>query len=158
MADLITMPMLTVRLRRTLDADEEAQAAALIEDASALVRDVVDNADVVDLWDAETPGTVPSSVVPVVVNMVRRGLDNPHGFAAERSFEYSYSGASSAGVFATPGEVRILRRAGGRARSGDLALTADLPAVGDDYLPGGAPVNDVEVLVDEVSWLDGAMQ
>lgn len=124
MADLITMEQLTARIG---DVDDHTEAAALIEDASALLVDIVLDDGEGDDWDAETPGTVPRAVVPVVVAMVRRGLDNPHGFESESQQGYSYRGASQAGVFARNGEARIVRKAAGRGSPRSIDLTTDLP-------------------------------
>lgn len=141
MADLITVEQFEARTMRTFaDASAElAQLEALIADASALIVDTILDATVTADWDAATPGSVPAGVLPVITAMVRRGLDNPHGFTSERSFEYQYQGASDAGVFATDREAKALRRAAGRPGLTSRNLDADLPlrrGAGDSWLEG----------------------
>ena len=141
MADLITVLQWTDRTGRTLSATEQAQVEALIEDASALVANIVNDSTVTDDWDAATPGTVPPAIVPVVVAMVRRGLDNPHGFTQENADGYSYSVASTTGVFATRYEAREVRKAAAKSPVGALNLSSHLPQSRrddyDGYLDGG---------------------
>jgi len=128
MADFITATQWTDRTGRTLSSAEQVhQLDALIEDASALVVNIVNDATVTDLWDAHTPGTVPGAVVPVVVAMVRRGLDNPHGFSQENADGYSYSVGSTTGVFATRYEAREVRKAAAKSQMGALNLSSHLP-------------------------------
>lgn len=139
MADLITVAQFTDRTGRTLTASQTTQVEALIADASALVVDIVNDSTVTATWDAATPGTVPAAVVPVVVSMVRRALDNPHGYTSESVGSYSYNGAKTEGIFATRTEERTLRKVTGTAGVGALNL--------DSHLPYRAPV----------AWLDGAL-
>lgn len=139
MADLITIDQFEARTGRSLTASQVTQATALISDASALAVDIVGDSDITDAWDVDTPGTVPASVVPVVVSMVRRGMDNPHGFTGESNPGYSYTGASGVGVFAERYEVRAIRKAAGT--SGVAALNLD------SHLPYRA----------QIAWLDGAL-
>lgn len=143
MADLITAAQFTDRTGRTLSVTQTTQVAALITDASALAIDIVGDSDITDTWDADTPGTVPASVVPVVVAMVRRGLDNPHGFTSEATGSYSYSGPGGT-VLAERHEVRAIRKAAGT--SGVAALNLN------SYLP--EPRSDSGLAS---SWLDGAL-
>lgn len=135
MADLITLAQFTARVGRTLDVSEQALAGELISDASALAINIVDDATVTDTWDAATADTVPSAVVPVVVSMVRRGMDNPHGYNQESIEGYSYSGASGDGVFATRQEAKMIRKAAGKSPVGALNLEGYLPnATGTAWL------------------------
>lgn len=141
MADLITVSQWTDRTGRTLSATELTQVGALIEDASALVVNIVNDTTLTDDWDASTPGTVPGAVVPVVVAMVRRGLDNPLGFTQENADGYSYSVASTTGVFASRREAREVRKAAAKSPAGALNLSSHLPRSRRDdhysYLDGG---------------------
>lgn len=128
MADLITEAQFTDRTGRTLSASQSTQVGELIADASALVVDIVNDSTTTGTWDAVTADTVPASIVPVVVAMVRRGLDNPHGFTNEsQDGGYSYGGASGSGVFATRGERRTIRRTAGKLGVGALNLDSYLP-------------------------------
>lgn len=128
MPDLITVAEFEVRSGRTLTTAQRDQVGALIDDASALVADVVADATVTDTWDA-VAGSVPPGIVPVVVAMVRRGLDNPNGYRQESIGSYNYSlGADGAsGIFATRQDVRTIRRAAGKVGAGALNLSSFLP-------------------------------
>lgn len=136
MADLITVAQWTDRTGRDLTNTQYVQVEALIEDASALVANIVNDSDVTDTWDATDPGTVPGAVVPVVVAMVRRGLDNPHGFTQENADGYSYSVASTTGVFATRYEAREVRKAAAKSPIGALNLSSHLPVSPRDGFDG----------------------
>lgn len=137
MADLITTAQFTARTGRTLTAAETTQVEALIDDASALVADIVNDTAITGTWDATVAGSVPSSVIPVVVAMVRRGLENPNGYTSESVGTYSYSGGAGVGLWATREEARTIRKAVGTSAVGSLNLSSHL-----NY---------------RVSWLDGAL-
>lgn len=141
MADLITTAQFEARTGRTLTASQTTQVNALIDDASALVIDIVNNATTTATWDAATPGTVPAGIIPVVVSMVRRGLDNPNGYRQESLGSYSYSigPGDASGIFATRAEARAIRRAAGTAGMAAINLESDLP-----YRA-------------HIAWLDGAL-
>lgn len=135
MADLITVAQFTDRTGRSLSATQSAQVEALITDASALVVDIVNDGTTTDAWDAATADTVPASIVPVVKDMVLRGLDNPHGFTSETAEGgYSYSGPGGT-VFASRDEVRAIRRAVKRSGASSLDLTSYLPYSPADPMP-----------------------
>ena len=140
MADLITTAQFTARTGRTLTATQTTQVEALISDASALVIDIVGDDDITDTWTAVTPATIPGAIVPVIVSMVRRGLDNPNGYTQESIGSYSYTRSeSSSGVFATRDEVRAIRKAISSSGIAALNLDSHLPVRG------------------HVVWLDGAL-
>ncbi len=92
---------------------------ALIADACALVDQIV-SADTASTWS----NGAPAAVVPVIVSMIRRALDNPHGYTSESNMGYAYSGGKSEGIFATDDERRaILSAAGvGGVRSVDISI------------------------------------
>lgn len=139
MAGLITIDQLLTR--PGFDNIDPAQAEALIEDASALVRD----AATPELDDVNAPDT-PAAVVAVVVNMIRRGWRNPLGHQSETLGDYSYAAGAGGGgvatVYLTRRERRVVRRAAGKLGAGGLAMTGDLPwqpsepasALGEDDL------------------------
>lgn len=120
---MITVGDLETRFGRTFTATETAQATAFIADAEALVVETVGDATVTDVW-ATTP---PAAVIPVLVNMVRRAMDNPHGLSGETNERYSYTGGKPEGIFATGDEVRALRRAANKTGVGALDLEGYLP-------------------------------
>lgn len=122
--ELITLAELETRLGAPV-ADPD-QATAFIQDASALALQIINDPDTTDGWNP-AESTVPRTVVPVIVAMVRRSLDNPHGFSSESQQGYSYRGASTAGVFATAAEAGQLRAAAGQGSPRAVDLTAGLP-------------------------------
>lgn len=136
MADLITTDQYEARTGRTLTTSQIPQAQALIADASALVIDLVNDSTITATWDMTT---VPASIVPVVVGMVRRGIDNPHGYSQETVGSYSYSSSSQTGVFASREEARAIRRAAGTSGIASLNLDSHM------------------VVRSHISWLDGAL-
>lgn len=114
---LITTTQLTDRLGRVLDATQTTQAEAFIDDASALVLQI---ADLETDW---TDADVPDAVVPVVVNMVRRALENPRGLTSEQIGNYQWqASAGSSAIYATTQERRIIRRSAGKLSIGTVAL------------------------------------
>lgn len=140
MTDLISIEQLEVRLMRDLVEPERAAALAFITDASALAVLSVNDSAVTDDW---TEGN-PAALVPVIVGMVRRALDNPHGYTSEQNSGYLYQGGKTEGIFATPEEVAAIRKAAGLGVMGAITLTVDLP--GTQHTEYGT-----------LSWLDGAV-
>lgn len=122
---LVTVTKLQTRLGRTFDATETSQAEALLKDASALVRDIADD----DFLDDAGNLTVPASIVPVVVSMVRRGFDNPRGLTSETLGDYTWqaSGNAMSGIYATRKEKIVIRRAVSKLGAGTAQLEGYLP-------------------------------
>ena len=103
---------------------DSGQADALIDDATALVREAASP----ELDTVESPAT-PPAVVAVMVNMIRRGLSNPAGHAQETLGDFSYStgGQMAATIYLTRRERRLVRRAAGKLGASSLTMTSDLP-------------------------------
>jgi hypothetical protein len=121
-AALITVDDLL--LRPGFDGVDESQAGAVIDDASALVLAI---ADLDTDW---TTATVPAEVIPVLVNMVRRGLHNPRGLTGEQLGDYGWqaqNAVAAAGIYATRQERRIIRKAAGTLGAMNAELDSDLP-------------------------------
>lgn len=103
---------LEARLGRQLSSTELNRARAVLEDASALVREEVGYT----VWiDADTgvldESLVPASVRAIVLRAAERAMRNPGGFSAESSGDYSYQRTGvQMGVYLTEGEQRLLRR------------------------------------------------
>lgn len=132
MADLITLEMYTVRLGRTLNTAQSNQASAFITDASALVRRIANGE-----LDAADSTTVPAAVVPVMVGMVRRGIENPRGVGSERIGDYQWAGGGS--LYATDEEAAIIQGSVGLNVIREITLTNDLPdrlLLDTDVVPG----------------------
>ena len=104
---------LEARLGRQLSSTELDRARAVLEDASALVREEVGYS----VWiDADTgvlnDALVPASVRAIVLRAAERAMRNPGGFSAESSGDYSYQRTGvQIGVYLSEGEIRTLRRA-----------------------------------------------
>jgi hypothetical protein len=129
---LITVAELVAR--PGFDGIDSGQAQALIDDASALVREAASP----HLDEVESPDT-PPAVVAVIVNMIRRGWTNPVGMAQESLGDYSYStgGAGVATLYLTTRERRIVRRVVGKLGAASATLDSDLPPqLSDDYYTG----------------------
>lgn len=127
---------------RKVDYEDSAQAQAAIDDASAVAR-----ACVSPTLDAVTSPSTPPAVVALVVNMVRRVLTNPQGFAQESLGDYSFAtgGGGVATLLPTAREKRLLRQAAA-AYAKENALTP--PAYGADgvYMQADLPVSQTEDL------------
>lgn len=125
---LITVQDLEARLGRTLNPTEATQASTLIDDASFLVMDIAGTDFMVDGVLA-----VPGSVVPVVVAMVRRAMENPLGRTGENLGDFGWQqnagGVTPATLFPTKREIRIVRRAVQKPRYGAVTLEGQLPYV-----------------------------
>lgn len=129
---LISLADFTDRYEKTLDVEGEARVATLIDDASALVVQTVNDSDVTDVWKADG---APSAVVPVLVSMVRRAIDNPEGVSQKSVGDASMSWGSSRGgssrpseaLYLTTNERRIVRRAAGTDHT---SMTLESPYTG----------------------------
>lgn len=123
---LISVEAYAARLGRALTEEERTQAAALIIDASGLVRDEADD----DFLDDTTGDlAVPDSVVGVVYGMVRRAVENPRGLTGETLGDYTWQsgGSSSSGIYLMRAEKRTIRKAVGKLSVGTVQLEGDLP-------------------------------
>lgn len=124
---------------RRVEYEDNGQALAAIEDASAVARDYV--SPILDDVDRGESPDVPGAVVAVVVGMVRRVLTNPSGHIAETLGDFSFQTGSNAvaTLMPTARERRMLRRAAARFAKANgmdvpswgaegVAMQADLPA------------------------------
>jgi Gp19/Gp15/Gp42-like protein len=114
MHPLADVSALEVRLGRTLEGAEASRAVALLDDASALVRDVAGK----DWIDPDTGVLlpVPGTVRATVLRMVDRAVRNPDGFSAESAGDYSYQRTGvQPGIYLTDPEEKAIRRALGKS-------------------------------------------
>lgn len=120
MAALITFEQLVAR--PGFDGVDQAQAEALIDDASALVADIA----APTVLDA---ATLPPAIIPVIVSMVRRGLSNPRGLTGEQLGDYGWQaqGAGGTSIYATKQERRLIRKAAGTLGAANATLDSDMP-------------------------------
>lgn len=125
---LISIDQYQDRVGTTFAGAEATRINALIDDASALVLQI---ADMDTDW---TDATVPDVVVPVVVSMVRRSLENPLGLSGEQIGQYQWQASSgnATAIHATMRETRIIRKAAGRLGAGTVQL--------EGYLSSSGPV------------------
>lgn len=132
MAALATVDQVSDRLGRSFTVDQERQVAALLDDASALVRAVGDVA-----WDPDdVDNPPPATVVAVTVAVVRRMLDNPSGFRQMSVGGVSVTSAEAGHtVELTRSEYRTVRRAAGRSNVGSVGVRRGQP-YGVDWLRG----------------------
>jgi hypothetical protein len=113
MADLITVEQLEARLGTTFSGTGLTQVEGLIDDASALVRQVA-------RWTDAQPTTVPGTIVAVMGQMLRRALDNPGELTAEQMGAYGWQAQQASGgerggtLYVTRAERRIIREAAER--------------------------------------------
>ncbi|OHV42193.1 hypothetical protein BBK14_11265 [Parafrankia soli] len=129
MAALVSYAELTAR--PGFDGLDEAEAEALLDDASALVR--LEARGLLD--DVVSPDT-PGAVRVVVIQMARRGWSNPAGYQQESLGDHSYtagvSGSSGvATLYLTAREKKIIRRAVGVLGVGTAQLEGYLPETDD---------------------------
>ena len=118
-----------VRYENTIPAADEERVAVLLEDACALVADII-GSTYADGSGVEVPGAITATVCTAV----RRAFDNPTGLQGETIGDYTWrvgytgtSGSASSGVYFTDGEARIMRRAAGKSRVGTIELQGMLP-------------------------------
>jgi hypothetical protein len=118
---------LETRLGRTFEGAEAARALALLDDASALARDVAGRT-----WTDPVTGallTVPGSVRWAVLRAAERAIRNPDGFSSESAGDYSYQRTGvQPGVYLTDGEERAIRGAIGKSGLWTQPITR-----GDEY-------------------------
>lgn len=128
MLPLATIQQLSARLGREFTGAELERAEALLDDASALVRDVAGRT-----WiDPDTGAleSVPGSIQWVVLRAAERAIRNPDGFSSESAGDYSYQRTGvEPGVYLTAGEEKAIRRALGKTGLWTQPVTR-----GEDYL------------------------
>lgn len=128
MLPLADITDIEARMGRTFSGEEHARVEALLDDASALVRD-----EAGITWIDPGTGlltTVPGSIRAVVLRSVERAVRNPQGFSAESAGDYSYQRTNvEPGVYLTDSERQIIRRATGRTGLWTQPVTR-----GDEYL------------------------
>lgn len=116
----------------SLSGVDLARAGAALDDVSALVRDAAGK-DWVDV-DGVTI-TAPAGAVTVTVQAALRSYRNPEGYAGESVGDYSWqlvqNGDFGVGVYLTPGEKAIVRRAA-LGTTGPFLGTVRVPSAFDN--------------------------
>lgn len=143
---------LEARLGRQLSSGELDRARAVLDDASALVREEVGYTVWMDsVTGAFDPALVPGSVRAIVLRAAERAMRNPGGFSAESAGDYSYQRTGvQMGVYLTDGEIKLLRRAVKRTGLWTQPLTrgdtyGDIVFMEDSY---GADLFPVDMYVE----------
>lgn len=119
---LLTVAELEARIGHTLTGNLSTQATALIEDATAIVRQIAEGK-----LDAVDSPNVPPAIVTVMVSMVRRAMNNPLALSGEAIDGHQWQAAGQTGVFATTAERRAIRREVGVLGVGTVILEGELP-------------------------------
>lgn len=119
---LLTVTELEGRLGYTLAGGLATQAARLIDDATAIVRQIAEGT----LDTVDSPN-VPAPIVTVMVSMVRRAMNNPLALSGEAIDGHQWQASGSTGVFANKWETKTIRRAVGVLGVGTVVLEGDLP-------------------------------
>lgn len=127
----VTLTEFRARYDNTVPEADEARVQAFLDDACAIAEDVVGTT-------YEDGDDVPNGIIAVICAAVRRAYENPLGLQGETIGDYTWrGGASTEGVYFTPGEERIMRRAVGNSGTGSIELEGMLPATEvneDQYL------------------------
>lgn len=103
-----------------LTGAEKARAEAAIEDATALV--LAEAPTKTEAWLTSAP----SIVSVVVLKAARREFENPQGLRSENLGEHGFSVDTASGVYLTPHETAVVRRAA-TGRSGGFVGTIRTP-------------------------------
>lgn len=130
-----------LRYENIVPAADEERVSVFLEDACALAEDVVGTS-------YEGSSGVPQIVIATVCKAVRRAYENPDGLQGETIGDYSWrvGAAAESGLYFTPSEARIMRRAATRSGVGTLELEGILPnSLGDGrYVSdAGSPLSPV---------------
>lgn len=113
MHPLASVADLEARLGTTFTGAQLARAIALLDDASALARDVAG----ITWIDPDTDALlkVPGSVRWAVLRAAERAVRNPEGYSSESAGDYSYQRTGvQPGVYLTEAEEKAIRRSFGR--------------------------------------------
>lgn len=113
MHPLASIADLEARLGTTFTGTELARATALLDDASALARDVAGTT-----WTDPDTGvllSIPGSVRWAVLRAAERAIRNPEGYSSESAGDYSFQRTGvQPGVYLTEAEEQAIRRARGK--------------------------------------------
>jgi hypothetical protein len=141
---LASVADLSLRLGVTLAGAEADRAAAVLDDASALIRGEA-GAEWVD--DAEQLADVPAVVASVTLAVAYRAFRNPEGFSQTSLGDAAVSydrGEGHAAVYLTRDERRAVRRAAGTGAIGTVELVSPWSMPTSNYpvevTGGGDPI------------------
>lgn len=128
MTALMSIAQYQARAGRTFSGVGLAQVEAYLDDASAIVRRIAAtrNDDELSLDNVDYTN-VPPELLPIIFNMVQRGLHNPRGLTSETLGDYSYSQTADRTIYATAEEEKLILAAVNRTIVGHLTLEGDMP-------------------------------
>lgn len=130
---LATVAALGLRLGTTLAGSDAERAAAVLDDASALIRGEAGTAWV----DGEGAlSGVPAVVEAVALAVAYRAFRNPDGFSQTSLGDASVAfdrGTGQAAVYLTRDERRAVRRAAGTTAVGAIELVSPWAMPASDY-------------------------
>jgi hypothetical protein len=139
MSSFVTIEQFDGRYQGVIPGAAEELIQNFLADACALVEDSVHM--------GYTEATVPQTIVAVVCTAVRRAYENPMGLAGETTGAHSWTApVSGAGVFFTPGEYRMIRRAAGVLGIVSLELESALAMVAWDQYVGDSASPESPIL------------
>ncbi len=136
----VTLAQFEARFGGPVPVADEGMVTAFLEDACAMVADLVDTT-----YTSEAD--VPGAIIGVICTAVRRAYDNPTGLRGETIGDYSWTGGGAAsGIYFTVEEQRTIRRAAGKLGASSLTLEGMLPApaMAEQYL---GDVNSPEAIL-----------
>ncbi|MFW6091491.1 MAG: hypothetical protein ACODAF_06400 [Actinomycetota bacterium] len=124
MAALIDLDALETRIGELSPADR-TRADAFLDDASAQIRRVIDRDDPDDVYP-DAPDGVPGDLVPIIVRVVHRALENPLGLTAATQGNHTWQAGRtrSSGVYLTKEDREEIRIAAGAAQLRVVTLTS----------------------------------
>lgn len=105
---LVSVSDFSVWLREPITGDQTAQAEAVLNSVSGLVR-----SEAKKTWvnDSNALIDVPPEVTTIVFEAARRKWTNPNGYSSESDGDYAYRlSPDDVAVYLTEAECRILRR------------------------------------------------
>lgn len=128
----VTYEDFRLRYENAVPAADEERVAVFLDDACALAEEVTGTS-------YEGASGVPTTIVATICKAVRRAYENPDGLQGETIGDYTWrvgytgmAGSETSGLYFTPGEARIMRRAATRSGVGTLELEGMLPSSIDD--------------------------
>ncbi len=132
MSRFVSFDDFQARYENTVPAADEERVGAFLDDACALISDIIGATKAATYGDGSGE-SVPGAIIATVCTAVRRAYENPGGLQSETIGDYSYQrGASSAGVYFTPAETKVILRAAGHSSLATLELEGMLPNTVDE--------------------------
>lgn len=128
MTALMSVTQYEARAGRTFSGVGLAQVEAYLDDASAIVRRIAATRDDDEIsLDAVDYTNVPPELLPIIFNMVQRGISNPRGLTSETLGDYSYSQTADRTIYATSEEEKLILAAVNRTIVSHLTLEGAMP-------------------------------